>query len=76
MRFGAERMWRAEVDVQTSSGRVVPVYFYEVYWAPLTEGKITLRETLATKAFVRGSSPSLQRPRIRSPFMGRGAPGR
>src|SRR5207249_12166052 len=47
VRFGAERMWRAELDYRTRDGRVVPVHFYEVYWAPLTEGKITIGETLA-----------------------------
>src|SRR5712691_7252223 len=40
-------MLRAELDFRARDGRVVPVHFYEVYWAPLTEGKITIGETLA-----------------------------
>jgi hypothetical protein len=33
---------RAEMDVTDSRGNVHPVDLYESYWAPLTEGKVTL----------------------------------
>jgi len=47
VKFGDEAMWRAEFDYATSSGRVQRLHLYEVYWAPLTEGKITIGETIS-----------------------------
>ena len=47
VKFGDDTMWRAEFDHKTSSGSVQRVHLYEVYWAPLTEGRITIRETLS-----------------------------
>jgi hypothetical protein len=47
VKFGDDAMWRAEFDCKTSHGRVQRLHVYEVYWAPLTEGKITIGETLA-----------------------------
>jgi len=37
---------RAELPLKRQDGSRVDVHFYEAYWAPLTEGRITLRETL------------------------------
>src|SRR5262245_37780789 len=37
---------RAELPLKRADGSRVDVHFYEAYWAPLTEGRITLRETL------------------------------
>jgi hypothetical protein len=38
---------RAELKLTEANGDTVEAHFYEAYWAPLTEGKITLRQTLA-----------------------------
>jgi hypothetical protein len=46
VKFGDERMWRAEFDYALPGGATQRVHVYEVYWAPLTEGKITIAETL------------------------------
>ncbi|MCR4340761.1 MAG: hypothetical protein NUW01_12845 [Gemmatimonadaceae bacterium] len=37
---------RAELNLKKSDGSRASVHFYEAYWAPLTEGRVTLRETL------------------------------
>jgi hypothetical protein len=37
---------RAELPLKRPDGSRVDVHFYEAYWAPLTEGRVTLRETL------------------------------
>jgi hypothetical protein len=37
---------RAELPLRRPDGSRVDVHFYEAYWAPLTEGRVTLRETL------------------------------
>jgi len=47
VKFGDDTMWRAEFDYTGRDGRVQRVHLYEVYWAPLTEGRITVRETLS-----------------------------
>jgi hypothetical protein len=47
VKFGDDGLWRAEFDYETKDGRAIRVHIYEVYWAPLTEGKITIRETLS-----------------------------
>lgn len=38
---------RAELTLRKPDGSTVDVHFYEAYWAPLTEGRVTLRETLS-----------------------------
>ena len=40
-------MGRAELRLSDSKGDPVEAHFFEAYWAPLTEGKITLRQTLS-----------------------------
>ena len=42
---GAERLQRLEVDV-TSGGTRHVVHVYECYWAPITEGQVTIRDVL------------------------------
>jgi len=37
---------RAELTLAEGNGDRVDAHFYEAYWAPLTEGKVTLRQTL------------------------------
>ena len=37
---------RAELRLSDAENGVVEAHFFEAYWAPLTEGKITLRQTL------------------------------
>lgn len=38
---------RAELALTLSDGEKIDVHFYEAYWAPLTEGRVTLGETLS-----------------------------
>jgi hypothetical protein len=38
---------RAELTLKKPDASMVDVHFYEAYWAPLTEGRVTLRETLS-----------------------------
>jgi len=38
---------RAELKLKRPDGSLVEVHFYEAYWAPITEGRVTLRETLS-----------------------------
>ncbi len=38
---------RAEMFLRKPSGEIVEAHFYEAYWAPLTEGRVTLKETLS-----------------------------
>ena len=38
---------RAELKLKGPDGSPVEVHFYEAYWAPITEGRVTLRETLS-----------------------------
>ena len=42
----AQAMARAELALQDPVGQTHEVHLYEAYWAPLTEGKITLIETV------------------------------
>jgi hypothetical protein len=37
---------RASVPLTKPNGSIVEVHFYEAYWAPITEGQVTLWETL------------------------------
>src|SRR3954471_1605707 len=41
---GAERLQRLEMDVTSDTRHVVHVY--ECYWAPVTEGQVTIRDVL------------------------------
>lgn len=45
--LGGEKMWRAELEAESPDGAKRKVHVYEAYWAPLSEGRITLRETIA-----------------------------
>src|ERR1700716_4711956 len=36
--------FRAEIRLTLPNGMRRGVHFYEVYWAPLTEGKVTIRD--------------------------------
>ncbi|PYR73720.1 MAG: hypothetical protein DMF86_19830 [Acidobacteria bacterium] len=44
-KLGSKELGRAELKLQTSTGTRT-VHVYEGYWAPLTEGRITLRATV------------------------------
>jgi hypothetical protein len=46
VRLGDQTLQRAEFDAITSDHREVEVHVYEGYWAPLTEGRTTLRDVL------------------------------
>lgn len=41
---GGIKTQRAEFDMRDALGRDVEVHVYEGYWAPITEGKVTLRD--------------------------------
>jgi hypothetical protein len=43
--LGGERLARVEIEVSTCKG-VREVHLYETYWAPFTEGAVTLRDVL------------------------------
>lgn len=45
--LGEERLARAELRLATLSGGEREVHVYEAYWAPLTEGQVTLRDVVA-----------------------------
>src|SRR5688572_19374415 len=44
--LGDEKLWRAELVLTDDQGQLHPVHVYEAYWAPCTQGKITLAETM------------------------------
>lgn len=46
VQFGETRLPRAEMTVQDSEGHNHEVHFYECYWAPLTEDKVTARDAV------------------------------
>ena len=51
VRLGAERMHRVELRIPCpardgEAPRAIDVHLYEAYWAPLTEGRITVGETV------------------------------
>jgi len=37
---------RAEFDMRDAQGRDIEVHVYEGYWAPYTEGQVTLRDVM------------------------------
>lgn len=41
---GEDRVRRLEVELRNEEGQIRPVHLYEGYWAPLTEGRVTLRD--------------------------------
>lgn len=38
---------RAEFDMRDAQGREVEIHVYEGYWAPITEGQVTLRDVIS-----------------------------
>ncbi len=44
--FGEDWLPRVELTLRTPGGGQCDVHLYEVYWAPLTEGKVTARDAL------------------------------
>ncbi len=42
---GVERLQRLEMEVASGDARHV-VHVYECYWAPITEGQVTIRDVL------------------------------
>lgn len=45
--FGGDWLPRVELTLRTSEGGERDVHLYEVYWAPVTEGKVTARDAVA-----------------------------
>ena len=45
--FGEDWLPRVELTLRTSTGAEREVHLYEVYWAPVTEGKVTVRDVVA-----------------------------
>jgi hypothetical protein len=46
VKFGDQKLWRAELELTGREGKRHPVHVYEAYWAPLTQGKATLADTV------------------------------
>jgi hypothetical protein len=44
--FGEEWLPRVELTLRSREDREIDVHLYEVYWAPLTEGKVTARDAI------------------------------
>ncbi len=44
VRLGEQRLRRLELPMTASDGSKREVHLYEAYWAPMTEGKVTLRD--------------------------------
>ncbi len=44
VRIGDQKLQRLELHLYDAGGREVEVHVYEGYWAPLTEGQVTLRD--------------------------------
>ena len=44
--FGDDWLPRVELKLDTPGGSECTVHLYEVYWAPLTEGKVTARDAI------------------------------
>jgi hypothetical protein len=44
--FGDEWLPRVELTLRSRESRECDVHLYEVYWAPLTEGKVTARDAI------------------------------
>lgn len=40
------KMQRAEFDMRDAKGKDIEVHVYEGYWAPITEGQVTLRDVM------------------------------
>jgi hypothetical protein len=46
-RIGEEKLQRIEMDLTDEKGRPLEVHIYEGYWAPLTEGQVTIRDVMS-----------------------------
>lgn len=46
VQIGDEHLGRIELTLKDERGETHEVHFYEAYWAPLTEGRVTLRDVL------------------------------
>lgn len=66
VKLGTQKLWRVELELTSADGSRHPVHVYEVYWAPLTQGKITLGETvrLLLNAGLNGFRFGLLPPRV------------
>jgi len=47
VRVGNEHVRRLEIELRDAKGRIRPVHLYEGYWAPVTEGRVTLRDVIS-----------------------------
>jgi hypothetical protein len=66
VQIGEERLGRIELTLRDEYDESHEVHFYEAYWAPLTEGRVTLRDVMrflvitglgAFRASLRGTFP-------------------
>ena len=46
VQLGEQKLWRAELDLPDGQHGTRTVHVYEAYWAPYTQGKVTLAETV------------------------------
>jgi hypothetical protein len=46
-RIGEEKLQRIEMDLTDEQGRPLEVHIYEGYWAPITEGQVTIRDVMS-----------------------------
>jgi len=47
VQIGDTELQRAEFDMVDAAGRAVEVHVYEGYWAPITEGQVTIRDVMS-----------------------------
>ena len=47
VQLGAELLPRLEISLGTRDGARTDVHLYEAYWAPITEGRVTLRDVIS-----------------------------
>jgi len=46
VQVGDNKLQRLEIDTRDSHGKDIEVHIYEAYWAPLTEGAVTLADVI------------------------------
>lgn len=56
--IGGERLQRLDLSIRLDDGSERDVHVYEAYWAPLTEGRVTLRDVMAF--LIRGGLSGIQ----------------
>lgn len=67
--FGDEFLARAEVSWKDADSKPHSAHVYEAYWAPLTEGQVTYRDTLKFLFLAAWNGLRYSRPFVRSSFL-------